>query len=111
MDPTVGGAPPSRGSRGHAQLPKSEDPPMTAFTFETITSGEAAAYNAELDGLAFQTAGMSAALSSVSYIAGVDGAPDMVAVSLNGRTVMFGAGVMGDQDIRFADGSKLFVGG
>jgi Ca2+-binding RTX toxin-like protein len=84
---------------------------MAAFAFETITATQAAAYAGEADGLEFQTPGLWAALASVSYVAGVDGAPDMVAVSLEGRTVMFGTGVYGDQDVRFADGSKLFVGG
>ena len=84
---------------------------MAAFTFETITSGQAAAYSADADGLEFQTTGMWAALASVSYVAATDSTPQMVAVTLDGRTVMFGAGLMGDQDVRFADGSKLFVGG
>jgi len=84
---------------------------MAAFAFETITATQAAAYSGAVDGLEFQTPGMWAALASVSYVAGVDGAPDMVAVSLNGQTVMFGAGIYGDEDIRFGDGSKLFVGG
>jgi Ca2+-binding RTX toxin-like protein len=84
---------------------------MAAFAFETITSGQAMAYTADADGLEFQTLGMWAALASVSYVAATDSAPEMVAVSLNGRTVMFGAGIQGDQDVRFSDGSKLFVGG
>ena len=84
---------------------------MAAFAFETITSGQAAAYSADADGLEFQTPGMWAALASVSYVPAANGSPDMVAVTLDGRTVMFGAGLMGDQDVRFADGSKLFVGG
>jgi Ca2+-binding RTX toxin-like protein len=84
---------------------------MAAFAFETITATQAAAYSGAVDGLEFQTPGMWAALASVSYVAGVNGAPDMVAVSFNGQTVMFGAGIYGDEDIRFGDGSKLFVGG
>lgn len=84
---------------------------MAAFAFETITATQAAAYSGATDALEFQTPGMRAALASASYVAGVDGAPDMVAISFNGQTVMFGTGVSGDEDIRFADGSKLFVGG
>lgn len=80
---------------------------MSAFAFETITETQAAAYSGEADALEFQTPGLSAALASVAYIAG---SPEMVAITVAGRTVMFGAGVEGDPDIRFADGSQLYIG-
>ena len=83
---------------------------MAAFTFETITPEQAAAYAAAADSLSFATQGLWAALASVAYQNGADGAPQGAAVSLNGHTVMFGASVFGDQDLRFADGSMLFIG-
>jgi Ca2+-binding RTX toxin-like protein len=83
---------------------------MSAFVFETITPAEAAAYSGAADSLNFQTQGLWAALASVAYQTGADGSPQSAAVSLNGQVVMFGAGVFGDQDIRFADGSMLYIG-
>lgn len=83
---------------------------MSGFAFETITANEAAAFVGGADTLEFQTPGVWAALSSVTYAPATGDTPDMVAVTLADRTVMFGAGIEDDPDIRFADGSQLFVG-
>ena len=83
---------------------------MAAFTFESITPEQASAYAAATDSLDFATPGVWAALASVAYQNAADGTPQAAAVSLNGQTVTFGAGVFGDLDLRFADGSMLFIG-
>jgi len=81
---------------------------MSAFRFETITAGEAANYSAASDSLAFD--GGNAAQISVAFVAAAAGSPEHVTLSRGGQSMDFGTGVYGEQDIRLADGSMLYVG-
>jgi len=76
---------------------------MANFSFETITAAEASAYQASSDSLVF--GGGGARLLSVQF----QPSPEQVAVTLLGRTVMFGPGVYGET-ATFGDGGILFVG-
>lgn len=83
---------------------------MASFAFDTITSAEALQFSGA-DTLTF-TSG-SAAHASVDFLSGEGGEVERVAVTLQGRTVVFGAGIAGVTDrevLRFADGSSLLVG-
>src|ERR1700741_47172 len=84
---------------------------MATYTFETITSAEAANYSAATDTLQFTTAGANAWQASLAFNPNgeFDGAPDYVTITLGDRSVTFGFGIHGS-DGRFADGSLLFVG-
>ena len=82
---------------------------MSSFLFETITSAEAANYNAAADTLTF--AGANGALITAAYIAAAGATPEHVAVTFGPRSVDFGTGIYGDQDIRLSDGSMFYVGG
>jgi Ca2+-binding RTX toxin-like protein len=78
---------------------------MGAFAFETITTGEAAAYNAAADSLHFDAGGLTGAMATVLFQA--DG---RVSIVLGSRTVAFGAGLAGEE-ATFGNGSRLFAGG
>jgi len=78
---------------------------MSAYQFETISSAQAAAYAGATDSLTFQTPG-NAMQVGVAFQPG----GDTVSVAFGGQTVMFGSGIFGDQDLRFADGGMLFIG-
>jgi len=77
---------------------------MAAYTFQTITAAEAAAYNGAADSLSLGPG--AATQASVAYLAG-----DQAAVSFGGLTVNFGSGIFGDLDVGFTGGGMLFVGG
>jgi hypothetical protein len=76
---------------------------MANFTFETITAAEASAYQASSDSLVFGSG--AARLLGVQF----QPSPEQVAISLLGRTVMFGPGLYGET-ATFGDGGILFVG-
>jgi Ca2+-binding RTX toxin-like protein len=75
---------------------------MAAYTFQTISAAQAAAYSAAdslvIDGAANQV--------SVAFQAG----PEPVAITLGGLTVDFGAGIINDQDVTFSSGGSLVIG-
>jgi len=75
---------------------------MAAFTFQTITAAQAAAY-AAADSLVINGAANQV---SVAFQAGTE----PVAITVGGLTVNFGAGIIGDQDLTFSAGGSLFVG-
>lgn len=76
---------------------------MANFSFETITAAEASAYQASSDSLVFGSG--AARQVSVQF----QPSPEQVAVTLLGRTVMFGPGLYGET-ATFSDGGTLFVG-
>jgi Ca2+-binding RTX toxin-like protein len=78
---------------------------VTAYTFETITAAQASAYDGASDSLQFQSPTAHGGGATVSF-----GASSQVSILVEGRTVTFGAGVLGDLDIRFSDGGMLFAG-
>ena len=84
---------------------------MATYTFETITSVEAANYSAATDTLQFATAGANAWQASLAFNpdGAFDGSLDYVTLTLGGRSVTFGFGIHGS-DAQFTDGSLLFVG-
>ena len=75
---------------------------MTAYTFQTISPAQAAAYTAA-DSLVISGAANQV---SVAFQAG----SEPVAISLGGLTVNFGAGIINDTDVTFSSGGALLVG-
>lgn len=75
---------------------------MADHQFESITASAAGAYLAAADSLTF--AGGEASMVTVQYLA------DQVMLTLGGRSVGFGLGLMGET-ASFANGARLFVGG
>lgn len=75
---------------------------MTAYTFQTISPAQAAAYTAA-DSLVINGAANQV---SVAFVGG----SEPVAISLGGLTVNFGPGVINDQDLTFSSGGALIVG-
>ena len=77
---------------------------MATFDIATITAAQAAGFSAA-DSLSFgawNATQVSVAFSSTT--------PEQVLITLNGTTTTFGAGIMGDQNLTFANGGHLFVG-
>jgi hypothetical protein len=87
------------------------DRSMASYTFETITSAEAASYSAASDTLRFTTPGETPWQADLVFNpdGAFAGSPDYVTVTLGDRSVNFGFGIHGS-DARFADGSLLFIG-
>jgi Ca2+-binding RTX toxin-like protein len=77
---------------------------LASYDIATITAAQAAAYNAMTDTLSLGAA--TATQVSVAF----SGAPEQVMITVNGVTTAFGAGVMGAQNLAFADGGRLFIG-
>ncbi|CAN7437293.1 calcium-binding protein [Phenylobacterium sp. LjRoot225] len=82
---------------------------MTAYTFETITSAEAANYSASSDTLQFATPGANAWQASLVFSPATDWSLDYVTITVGSRSIDFGFGIHGS-DARFPDGSLLFIG-
>src|SRR5690606_12116910 len=82
---------------------------MAAYTFDTITEAEALAYDAFADQLHFGP-GVRAHQVWVGYLPASGGGPEQVTLTYGRRTVTFGAGLYGEADFVFGDGSRLFVG-
>jgi Ca2+-binding RTX toxin-like protein len=82
---------------------------MATFTFETITSADAAAYKAPTDSLQFTTSGATAKQAGLVFAPPINWPADYVTVTLGARSVDFGFGIHGS-DAHFADGSMLFIG-
>ena len=78
---------------------------MALYTFQTITSAQAAGYSASADSLSFGDG--AANRVSVAYLA----APEQVAIALDGVTMNFGPGVYGDTDLGFTNGGMVYIGG
>lgn len=76
---------------------------MAAYTLQTITAAQAGSYAAATDSLSLGDVAPFAV--TVAYLA--DGAT----ISMPGQSVTFGSGIFGDQDLTFASGGRLFVGG
>jgi len=74
---------------------------MSGYKFETIAPSDAANYGAG-DTLTFD--GTNAAQVTVLFAA------DHVTLQYAGRSMDFGAGLQGQQNVRLADGSMLYVG-
>ena len=81
---------------------------MSAYTFETIGSGEAERYRADTDSLQFTAAGLSAGTLQAAY----NTSDIRVAVTspVTGRTVVFGPEFGGESGITFPDGSVAMIG-
>jgi Ca2+-binding RTX toxin-like protein len=75
---------------------------MAAFTFQTISGAQAAAYTAA-DSLSL--GGSVASQVSVAYL------PDGAAITLDGATINFGLGIINDDDLTFTNGGRLFIAG
>jgi Ca2+-binding RTX toxin-like protein len=74
---------------------------MSAYRFETIAAGEAANFG-PADTLSFD--GTNAAQVTVLFAA------DHVTLQYAGRSMDFGSGIQGQQNVRLADGSELYIG-
>ena len=82
---------------------------MANYFFETITAPQALAITTA-DQLIFTTAGATAAAATVTINAATATAPQSVSISFNGRTVVFGDGILNNQNVVFPDSSELYVG-
>jgi Ca2+-binding RTX toxin-like protein len=78
---------------------------LATYDITTITAAQAMAFSAPTDSLSLGAS--SATEVSVAFTATM---PEQVLITVNGVTTTFGAGVMGDQNLTFADGGRLFVG-
>ena len=78
---------------------------MALYRFETITAAQAMSYTGSSDSLAFDPGSLIEL--NLAYIP----SPEQVAITFNGRTVNFGAGIYGDLDVKFAGGGTFFIGG
>jgi Ca2+-binding RTX toxin-like protein len=78
---------------------------LAAYDIATITAAQATNFSAMTDSLSLGAA--TATEVSVAFAAGT---PEQVMITVNGTTTAFGAGVMGDQNLMFAAGGRLFIG-
>jgi Ca2+-binding RTX toxin-like protein len=80
---------------------------MTTYFFDAMTSAQGVTYNAAVDTIVFTHPGETAGTIAVSYDA--SGNPVLTS-TLTGHSVAFGAGLLGEADFAFLDGSRLTVG-
>ena len=89
---------------------------MTTFVFETITAAQALSYSSASDALVFTNPTSTGSKMTVLFTAvpGTATVPATTSVTLtdnaDGKTVVFGAGILGETGITFPDGSQLIVG-
>jgi Ca2+-binding RTX toxin-like protein len=78
---------------------------LATYDITTITAAQAMAFSAPSDTLSLGAA--NATQVSVAFTATM---PEQVLITVGGTTTAFGAGVMGDQNLTFANGGRLFIG-
>ncbi len=78
---------------------------MSIYSFQAITTAQAAAYSGAADSLNFGAG--QANQVTVAY----QGTPEQVIISFNGQSMNFGTGVYGDLDLKFDNGGMVFAGG
>jgi Ca2+-binding RTX toxin-like protein len=89
-------------------------PPKRTFVFETMTSDDAASYNAGSDHIIFSNPDAHATAIQVVFTPSAT-TPGTVSSAVitdltTGHSVTFGALIMGEDDFVFSDSSKLVVG-
>ena len=76
------------------------------YVFETMTPAQALAYNSATDTLHFTTQAVGATACLLGF--NPDGT---ITFATNIRTLTFGPGLLGEQQIYFPDGSRMAIGG
>jgi|GEM_PF-1891554 len=82
---------------------------VTAYTFETITTAQALSFDSNFDSLVFTGAGATASGVQIAYDSA--GQTGDIAITSQGRTVVFGQGFRDEDGITFPDGSAMSIGG
>src|SRR3569623_1415018 len=94
---------------------------MATYVFETMTAAQAATYASSTDQILFTNSPSHAYTMSVAFIttgeppsATTLGSTTVTGATLtdliDGKSVTFGTGILGESDFIFPDGSKLLVG-